>query len=112
VSALLSAGLPALSVLAVFEVFLPEARLSLDAGDAVNALPFTVRPADDSLPAFASLMPPTRCITSAQSLNEPFLRSSRILPAVTVPTPLTASSSAWLALLMSTDAKAAAAKQA
>lgn len=51
-------------------------------------------------------------IMSCQSLNEPFLRSSRILAEIPGPMPLIDSSSAWVALLASTAPNAAAAHSA
>src|SRR5439155_17412704 len=79
----------------------------------LKAAPLTVSPSAENLAALLSPTPLTRSIMSFQSLNGAFLRSSRILVAIAGPMPLTASSSAWLALLTSTAAaKATAAKKA
>ena len=64
---------------------------------------------EDACENFAALpgpMPLTRSTMSFQSLKAPVLRASRILPDRPGPMPLTVSSSAWLAWLASTAAKA------
>jgi len=79
----------------------------------LKAAPLTVRPSPENFAALPSPMPFTRVMTSSQSLNgPPFLRSSMIFVEIIGPMPLIDSRSAWVALLTSTAANAAAANSA
>src|SRR5580765_2955441 len=75
---------------------------------ALNAAPLTVSPSAENLVELPARTPLTRACRSAQSLNAPVLRASRILADIDGPMPLIDSSSARLALFTSTTAKAAA----
>ena len=70
-----------------------------------------VMPPAENLAALRSPTPWTRLNRSFQSLKSPFLRSPTMFAEIVGPMPLIASSSAWLALLASTAAKAEVATQ-
>jgi hypothetical protein len=53
-----------------------------------KAVPLTVRPFCENLPALVSPPPLTRVVRSLQSLNDPFCRSPRICVEIVGPMPL------------------------